>query len=70
MGYRSGTVKWFNDEKGYGFIKDDETKEEYFVHYSFIMMDGHKTLAWGQKVSFLPSMGERGLVAGYVIPTL
>jgi len=47
-----GTVKWFNAEKGYGFISNDEGGEDVFVHYSSIMTDGYKTLAEGQKVTF------------------
>ena len=47
-----GTVKWFNAEKGYGFISNDETGEDVFVHFSAIQMDGFKTLSEGQKVTF------------------
>lgn len=48
----NGTVKWFNAEKGYGFIANDETGEEVFVHFSAINVDGYKTLNEGQKVTF------------------
>ena len=48
----SGTVKWFNPEKGFGFISNDESGEEVFVHFSAIQIDGFKTLNEGQKVSF------------------
>jgi len=48
----SGTVKWFNPEKGFGFISNDETGEDVFVHFSAIQIDGFKTLTEGQKVSF------------------
>ncbi|MCI8513088.1 MAG: cold-shock protein [Lachnospiraceae bacterium] len=48
----NGTVKWFNAEKGYGFISNDETGEEVFVHFSAIQVDGYKTLAEGQKVTY------------------
>lgn len=48
----SGTVKWFNHEKGYGFIANDEGGDDLFVHFSAIVSDGHKTLADGQKVTF------------------
>ena len=48
----SGTVKWFNPEKGYGFISNDEGGDDIFVHFSAIMVDGFKTLAEGQKVTF------------------
>ena len=48
----NGTVKWFNSEKGYGFITNDNGGEDVFVHFSAIMSDGFKTLAEGQKVTF------------------
>ncbi len=47
-----GTVKWFNAEKGYGFISNDEGGDDIFVHFSAIQIDGFKTLAEGQKVVF------------------
>lgn len=47
-----GTVKWFNAEKGYGFIKNDNGGDDLFVHFSAIVADGYKTLEEGQKVSF------------------
>lgn len=48
----NGTVKWFNAEKGYGFISSEEVGEDVFVHFSAIQADGYKTLAEGQKVTF------------------
>lgn len=48
----NGTVKWFNAEKGYGFISNDDNGEELFVHFSAIMTQGFKSLAEGQKVTF------------------
>lgn len=48
----TGTVKWFNEEKGFGFIANDKGNEEVFVHFSAIQTDGFKTLAEGQKVSY------------------
>ncbi len=48
----NGTVKWFNAEKGYGFISSEEAGEDVFVHFSAIQADGYKTLAEGQKVTF------------------
>lgn len=47
-----GTVKWFNAEKGFGFIQNDEGGDDVFVHFSAIQIDGYKTLEEGQKVSF------------------
>ena len=49
---KNGTVKWFNPDKGFGFICDDETGEDVFVHFSAINIDGFKTLAEGQKVTY------------------
>ena len=48
----SGTVKWFNSDKGFGFIANSESGEDYFVHYSAIMTQGYKSLEEGQKVTF------------------
>lgn len=47
-----GTVKWFNAEKGYGFITNDDTGDDIFVHFSAIQADGYKSLNEGQKVTF------------------
>ena len=47
-----GTVKWFNDQKGYGFIAPDDGGKDVFVHHTAITMDGFRTLAEGQKVQF------------------
>ncbi|MCM1295881.1 MAG: cold-shock protein [Muribaculaceae bacterium] len=49
---KNGTVKWFNNEKGYGFLTDDSTGEDFFVHFSAIQGEGYKTLSEGQKVTF------------------
>lgn len=49
---KNGTVKWFNPDKGFGFICDDETGEDVFVHFSAINIDGFKTLSEGQKVTY------------------
>lgn len=48
----NGTVKWFNESKGFGFIIEDEAREEYFVHYSQIQGNGFKTLQENAKVTF------------------
>ena len=55
----SGTVKWFNAEKGYGFISQNDG-EDLFVHFSEIKMDGFKTLDEGQAVSFDVTTGQNG----------
>jgi CspA family cold shock protein len=56
----SGIVKWFNDAKGFGFIKPDEGEEELFAHFSAIQMAGFKTLKEGQRVSFEVTQGPKG----------
>lgn len=56
----TGTVKWFNDGKGYGFITPDDGGADLFAHFSAINMDGFKTLAEGQKVSFEITSGNNG----------
>lgn len=59
----TGTVKWFNNAKGYGFILGNEGNEDLFAHYSAIKMDGYKTLKAGQQVSFEVTKGDKGLHA-------
>ena len=61
-----GTVKWFNDSKGYGFIKPPEG-EEVFVHFSAIVGDGFRTLAEGDEVEFEILESDRGVKAANVI---
>ncbi|MEN3341850.1 MAG: cold shock protein [Actinomycetota bacterium] len=56
----TGTVKWFNDAKGYGFITPDTGGKDVFVHFSSIVADGHKTLAEGAKVDFEQADGTKG----------
>jgi CspA family cold shock protein len=60
---QEGTVKWFNDEKGYGFISPDEGGEDLFVHYTGIAGEGFKTLDEGEKVSYEAAQGRKGLQA-------
>ena len=55
-----GTVKWFNGEKGYGFITPDGGGKDVFVHYSAIQGRGYKSLEEGQRVTFEISQGEKG----------
>ncbi|WP_167958046.1 cold-shock protein [Anaerosporobacter faecicola] len=55
-----GTVKWFNSTKGFGFITNETTNEDVFVHFSGITTDGFKTLEEGQKVTFDTIQGNRG----------
>lgn len=59
----TGTVKWFNNAKGYGFILADAGGEDLFAHFSSIMMDGYKTLKAGQAVSFDIIKGDKGMHA-------
>lgn len=59
----TGSVKWFNNAKGYGFISPDEGDTDVFAHFSAIDMDGYKTLKQGQKVKFDLVDGPRGLQA-------
>ena len=56
----TGRVKWFNNAKGYGFILPEDGSEDYFAHYSSIVMDGYKTLKAGQLVSFEILEGPKG----------
>ena len=55
-----GTVKWFNAEKGYGFITVDDTGDDVFVHWSAIQMDGFRALEEGQRVEFELGEGQKG----------
>ena len=65
----TGTVKWFSDEKGYGFIAPDDGSKDVFVHHSNIEMSGFKTLSEGAKVEFEIREGQKGPEATNVVAT-
>lgn len=62
----TGTVKWFNDAKGFGFITPDDGGEDLFAHFSAIQMSGFKTLKEGQKVQFEVTQGPKGKQASNI----
>lgn len=65
----TGTVKWFNSDKGYGFIKPDDGSKDLFVHHNEIQMDGYKTLNENQKVEYEVGQGQKGPCALAVKPS-
>ncbi len=64
----SGTVKWFNDEKGFGFLTRDDGEKDVFCHFRAIQGDGFKSLTEGQKVEFDVVQGQKGPAAENVSP--
>jgi CspA family cold shock protein len=64
----TGTVKWFSDDKGFGFITPDEGDRELFVHHSGIAAEGFRSLSEGQKVSYDAEAGDKGPKAVNVQP--
>ena len=64
----TGTVKWFSDDKGYGFITPDDGSKDVFVHHSAIDTEGHRTLAEGAKVSYETEESDKGPKAANVKP--
>ena len=62
-----GTVKWFNDAKGFGFIAPEDGSADVFVHYSVIQADGFKTLNEGDKVEYEAERGPKGMQATKVV---
>ncbi len=65
----TGTVKWFNSEKGYGFITQDDGGPDVFVHFSAIAGEGYRNLEEGQKVEYDVTSGQKGPQAANVRPT-
>ena len=64
----SGTIKWVSNAKGFGFIVNDNSAQDIFVHYSSIVSDGYKTLKSGQVVNYEVKEGDKGLHAEKVVP--
>ncbi len=68
MSTTTGTVKWFNDEKGFGFIAQDNGGPDVFAHFRQIVGDGFKSLAEGQRVEFTITQGQKGPQAEDIRP--
>jgi len=64
----TGTIKWFNDQKGFGFIADDSGGDDVFVHFSVVEMEGFKSLKEGQPVEYEAETSNKGLKATKVVP--
>lgn len=67
MSKKRGTVKWFNDQKGYGFITPEDGGKDIFVHFSSIIGEGYKSIAEGQLVEFEIGQGPKGEHASDVV---
>ena len=67
-GMANGTVKWFNNAKGFGFICPETGGEDVFAHYSTIQMEGYRTLKAGQLVEFEMEQGPKGMHASNITP--
>ncbi len=67
MSKKTGTIKWFNADKGFGFISQENGGEDIFVHFRAIVGDGYKSLDEGQRVSFEVERGQKGLQASNVV---
>jgi len=68
MSTSTGTVKWFNESKGFGFISQDDNGPDVFAHFKAIKGSGFRTLVEGQKVQMTVSQGAKGLQADEIIP--
>ena len=68
MAQHTGTVKWFNNVKGYGFVGREDGGADVFTHYTAIQKDGYKSLKEGEPVEFDIINGEKGLQADRVVP--
>jgi CspA family cold shock protein len=66
MAKETGTVKWFNEQKGYGFIVRESGERDLFVHHSAIIAEGFRTLAEGDRVEFTVTQGQKGPAADQV----
>ena len=62
----TGVVKWFNEQKGYGFISPDDGSEDVFAHYRNIVGSGHRNLEEGERVEFVIEQGDKGLLAAEI----
>ncbi|ASK53883.1 cold-shock protein [Vibrio tarriae] len=67
MSKMTGSVKWFNETKGFGFLTQDNGGNDVFVHFNSIQSEGFKTLAEGQRVSFIVEQGKKGPQASNVV---